>query len=170
MSCRGVLGTGAEESSRQLGVRLQCTGIGTDSKSGLFSDYWPGPERFSRTDYVASSIQRGRDMGLPSYSQALLALGLEPPKNWSALNPQVEPQVNINNNNNNAITMTVGGGEMVQLVTCLSHKHGDLNLNIQHLPKTLRCFGDPSSREAEIGLLTLTRQPIQPSQNSDTQV
>ncbi|CAO2579085.1 Dual oxidase 2 [Lemmus lemmus] len=56
-------------------------------------DYWPGPDRFSRTDYVASSIQRGRDMGLPSYSQALLALGLEPPKNWSALNPQVEPQV-----------------------------------------------------------------------------
>nr|XP_034351294.1 dual oxidase 2 isoform X2 [Arvicanthis niloticus] len=56
-------------------------------------DYWPGPERFSRTDYVASSIQRGRDMGLPSYSQALLALGLEPPKNWSAINPKVEPQV-----------------------------------------------------------------------------
>ncbi|XP_052037430.1 dual oxidase 2 isoform X2 [Apodemus sylvaticus] len=56
-------------------------------------DYWPGPERFSRTDYVASSIQRGRDMGMPSYSQALLALGLEPPKNWSALNPQVDPQV-----------------------------------------------------------------------------
>ncbi|XP_005364426.1 dual oxidase 2 isoform X2 [Microtus ochrogaster] len=56
-------------------------------------DYWPGPDRFSRTDYVASSIQRGRDMGLPSYSEALLALGLEPPKNWSTLNPQVEPQV-----------------------------------------------------------------------------
>nr|XP_048315698.1 dual oxidase 2 isoform X2 [Myodes glareolus] len=56
-------------------------------------DYWPGPDRFSRTDYVASSIQRGRDMGLPSYSQALRAFGLEPPKNWSALNPQVEPQV-----------------------------------------------------------------------------
>uniref|UniRef100_A0A8C0WUU0 NAD(P)H oxidase (H2O2-forming) n=1 Tax=Castor canadensis TaxID=51338 RepID=A0A8C0WUU0_CASCN len=35
-------------------------------------DYWPGPDKFSRTDYVASSIQRGRDMGLPSYSQALL--------------------------------------------------------------------------------------------------
>ncbi|XP_051000997.1 dual oxidase 2 isoform X2 [Acomys russatus] len=56
-------------------------------------DYWPGPDRFSRTDYVASSIQRGRDMGLPSYSQALLALGLEPPKNWSSLNLRVEPQV-----------------------------------------------------------------------------
>ncbi|XP_034506347.1 dual oxidase 2-like, partial [Ailuropoda melanoleuca] len=32
-------------------------------------DYWPGPGKFSRTDYVASSIQRGRDMGLPSYTQ-----------------------------------------------------------------------------------------------------
>ncbi|XP_058397475.1 LOW QUALITY PROTEIN: dual oxidase 2 [Diceros bicornis minor] len=56
-------------------------------------DYWPGPGKFSRTDYVASSIQRGRDMGLPSYSQALLALGLETPKNWSDLNPKVDPQV-----------------------------------------------------------------------------
>ncbi|KAM4829010.1 dual oxidase 2 [Thomomys bottae] len=56
-------------------------------------DYWPGPDKFSRTDYVASSIQRGRDMGLPSYSQALLALGKEPPKNWTDLNPKVEPQV-----------------------------------------------------------------------------
>ncbi|XP_058150088.1 dual oxidase 2 [Dasypus novemcinctus] len=56
-------------------------------------DYWPGPGKFSRTDYMASSIQRGRDMGLPTYSQALLALGLEAPKNWSDLNPNVEPQV-----------------------------------------------------------------------------
>lgn len=79
----------------------------TDSKSGLFSDYWPGPDRYSRTDYVASSIQSGRDMGLPSYSQALQALGLEPPKNWSALNPKVDPQVN-RNNNNNTLTMAVG--------------------------------------------------------------
>ncbi|XP_066132664.1 dual oxidase 2 isoform X1 [Saccopteryx bilineata] len=56
-------------------------------------DYWPGPGKFSRTDYVASSIQRGRDMGLPSYNQALLALGLETPKNWSYLNPNVDPEV-----------------------------------------------------------------------------
>ncbi|KAK2103656.1 Dual oxidase 2 [Saguinus oedipus] len=56
-------------------------------------DYWPGPGKFSRTDYVASSIQRGRDMGLPSYSQALLAWGLDIPKNWSDLNPNVDPQV-----------------------------------------------------------------------------
>uniref|UniRef100_A0A4X1VGQ6 NAD(P)H oxidase (H2O2-forming) n=1 Tax=Sus scrofa TaxID=9823 RepID=A0A4X1VGQ6_PIG len=56
-------------------------------------DYWPGPGKFSRTDYVASSIQRGRDMGLPSYTQALQALGLNTPKNWSDFNPNVDPQV-----------------------------------------------------------------------------
>ncbi|KAM6180623.1 dual oxidase 2 isoform 2-T2 [Erethizon dorsatum] len=56
-------------------------------------DYWPGPGKYSRTDYVASSIQRGRDMGLPSYGQALQAFGLEPPKNWSDLGPHVDPQV-----------------------------------------------------------------------------
>nr|XP_021551450.1 dual oxidase 2 [Neomonachus schauinslandi] len=56
-------------------------------------DYWPGPGKFSRTDYVASSIQRGRDMGLPSYTQALMALGLDTPRNWSHINPHVDPQV-----------------------------------------------------------------------------
>ncbi|KAM6201100.1 dual oxidase 2-like isoform 2-T2 [Rhynchocyon petersi] len=58
-------------------------------------DFWPGTGKFSRTDYVASSIQRGRDMGLPSYNQALMALGLETPKNWSDLNSNssVEPEV-----------------------------------------------------------------------------
>ncbi|KAB0406802.1 hypothetical protein E2I00_011336, partial [Balaenoptera physalus] len=56
-------------------------------------DYWPGPGKYSRTDYVASSIQRGRDMGLPSYSQARQALGLKTPENWSDLNPNVDPQV-----------------------------------------------------------------------------
>ncbi|XP_026939979.1 dual oxidase 2 isoform X2 [Sagmatias obliquidens] len=56
-------------------------------------DYWPGPGKFSRTDYVASSIQRGRDMGLPSYSQARQALGLETPGNWSDLNTTVDRQM-----------------------------------------------------------------------------
>ncbi|XP_037358296.1 dual oxidase 2 [Talpa occidentalis] len=56
-------------------------------------DYWPGPGKFSRTDYVASSIQRGRDMGLPSYIQALQALKLPTPKNWTELNSTVESQV-----------------------------------------------------------------------------
>ena len=56
-------------------------------------------------------------MGLPSYSQALLALGLEPPKNWSALNPQVEQQVN----NINITIVAPGGREMIQLIRYSLH-------------------------------------------------
>uniref|UniRef100_A0A7N4PVT1 NAD(P)H oxidase (H2O2-forming) n=1 Tax=Sarcophilus harrisii TaxID=9305 RepID=A0A7N4PVT1_SARHA len=56
-------------------------------------DYWPGSGKFSRTDYVASSIQRGRDLGLPSYNQALEAMGLQPLENWNTLNSNLEPHV-----------------------------------------------------------------------------
>uniref|UniRef100_A0A8C3NJW9 NAD(P)H oxidase (H2O2-forming) n=1 Tax=Geospiza parvula TaxID=87175 RepID=A0A8C3NJW9_GEOPR len=56
-------------------------------------DYWYGPLRYSRTDYVASWIQRGRDFGLPTYNQARQRFGLEPLQNWSSLAPHLEPQV-----------------------------------------------------------------------------
>uniref|UniRef100_A0A6I8P7D8 NAD(P)H oxidase (H2O2-forming) n=1 Tax=Ornithorhynchus anatinus TaxID=9258 RepID=A0A6I8P7D8_ORNAN len=56
-------------------------------------DYWPGPEKFSRTDYVASSIQRGRDLGLPSYNQALEAMGLKTLTSWKDFNSSVDPEV-----------------------------------------------------------------------------
>lgn len=39
-------------------------------------------------------------MGLPSYSQALQALGLKIPRNWSDLNPKVDPQVRNSDDNN----------------------------------------------------------------------
>ncbi|NWY30255.1 DUOX2 oxidase, partial [Pheucticus melanocephalus] len=56
-------------------------------------DFWYGPLKFSRTDYVASWIQRGRDFGLPTYNQARQHFGLEPLQNWSSLAPHLEPQV-----------------------------------------------------------------------------
>ncbi|NXF10271.1 DUOX2 oxidase, partial [Smithornis capensis] len=56
-------------------------------------DYWYGPLKYSRTDYVASWIQRGRDLGLPTYNQARERFGLKPLQNWSNLAPHVEPQV-----------------------------------------------------------------------------
>ncbi|NWT05500.1 DUOX2 oxidase, partial [Mionectes macconnelli] len=56
-------------------------------------DYWYGPLKYSRTDYVASWIQRGRDLGLPTYNQARERLGLKPLQNWSNLAPHLEPQV-----------------------------------------------------------------------------
>uniref|UniRef100_A0A8C5UCB1 NAD(P)H oxidase (H2O2-forming) n=1 Tax=Malurus cyaneus samueli TaxID=2593467 RepID=A0A8C5UCB1_9PASS len=56
-------------------------------------DYWYGPLKYSRTDYVASWLQRGRDLGLPTYNQARERFGLKPLQNWSNLAPHLEPQV-----------------------------------------------------------------------------
>ncbi|XP_053573547.1 dual oxidase 1-like [Bombina bombina] len=52
-------------------------------------DYWYGPVIYSRTDYISSSIQRGRDLGLCSYNQAREYFGLTPIKNWKYINPQL---------------------------------------------------------------------------------
>uniref|UniRef100_A0A8C0ANC7 NAD(P)H oxidase (H2O2-forming) n=1 Tax=Buteo japonicus TaxID=224669 RepID=A0A8C0ANC7_9AVES len=56
-------------------------------------DYWYGPLKYSRTDYVASWFQRGRDLGLPTYNQARERFGLEPLQNWSDFAPHLEQQV-----------------------------------------------------------------------------
>uniref|UniRef100_U3K5K7 NAD(P)H oxidase (H2O2-forming) n=1 Tax=Ficedula albicollis TaxID=59894 RepID=U3K5K7_FICAL len=56
-------------------------------------DYWYGPIKYSRTDLVASWVQRGRDFGLPTYNQVRQRFGLEPLQNWSNLAPHLEPQV-----------------------------------------------------------------------------
>ncbi|XP_058150089.1 dual oxidase 1 [Dasypus novemcinctus] len=50
-------------------------------------DFWPGPLKFSRTDHLASCLQRGRDLGLPSYTKARAALGLPPISRWQDINP-----------------------------------------------------------------------------------
>ncbi|XP_017728324.1 PREDICTED: dual oxidase 1 isoform X1 [Rhinopithecus bieti] len=50
-------------------------------------DFWPGPLKFSRTDHLASCLQRGRDLGLPSYNKARAALGLSPITHWQDINP-----------------------------------------------------------------------------------
>ncbi|XP_054095557.1 dual oxidase 1 isoform X3 [Callithrix jacchus] len=49
-------------------------------------DFWPGPLKFSRTDHLASCLQRGRDLGLPSYNKARAALGLPPITRWQDIN------------------------------------------------------------------------------------
>lgn len=50
-------------------------------------DFWPGPLKFSRTDYLASCLLRGRDLGLPSYTKARATLGLPPVTRWQDINP-----------------------------------------------------------------------------------
>uniref|UniRef100_A0A452UWQ2 NAD(P)H oxidase (H2O2-forming) n=1 Tax=Ursus maritimus TaxID=29073 RepID=A0A452UWQ2_URSMA len=82
------LGSGAQAVDQLLlGMASQISELEDRIVVEDLRDYWPGPSKFSRTDYVASSIQRGRDMGLPSYTQALMALGLDTPRNWSHINP-----------------------------------------------------------------------------------
>lgn len=56
--------------------------------SGIsFPDFWPGTLKFSRTDHLASCLQRSRDLGLPSYTKARAALGLPPVTRWQDINP-----------------------------------------------------------------------------------
>jgi len=79
----------------QLGLLLWlCPAI--TMASNLPTDYWYGPLKYSRTDYVASWLQRGRDLGLPTYNQAQERFGLEPLQNWSDLAPHLEQQVTAN--------------------------------------------------------------------------
>ncbi|XP_048812014.1 dual oxidase 2 [Lagopus muta] len=56
-------------------------------------DYWYGPLKYSRTDYVASWLQRGRDLGLPTYNQALERFGLEPLQDWANFAPHSHQKV-----------------------------------------------------------------------------
>ncbi|XP_067161574.1 dual oxidase 2 [Apteryx mantelli] len=56
-------------------------------------DYWYGPLKYTRTDYVASWLQRGRDIGLPTYNQAREQFGLKPLQTWTDLAPHLGEQV-----------------------------------------------------------------------------
>lgn len=56
-----------------------------------------GPLRFSRSDVVALTIQRGRDFGLQGYADVRKALDLPPVQTFEDINPELSgtnPQVN----------------------------------------------------------------------------
>ncbi|XP_013876952.1 dual oxidase 1 [Austrofundulus limnaeus] len=52
-------------------------------------DYMYGPLRFTRTDLVAVTIQRGRDFGLQSYNNMRKALDLPPVSTFEEINPDL---------------------------------------------------------------------------------
>jgi dual oxidase len=55
-----------------------------------------GPLRFSRSDLVALTIQRGRDFGIPTYSEVRQALDLPAIMTFGEINPELNrsnPQV-----------------------------------------------------------------------------
>lgn len=60
------------------------------------ADFMYGPLRFSRTDLVAMTVQRGRDFGLRSYTEIRKALDLPPVKTFEDINLELNsnnPQV-----------------------------------------------------------------------------
>ncbi|KAM9351638.1 dual oxidase 2 [Symphorus nematophorus] len=52
-------------------------------------DFMYGPLRFTRSDLVAMTIQRGRDFGLRSYTEVRKALDLPPIKTFEDINPKL---------------------------------------------------------------------------------
>ncbi|XP_069480819.1 dual oxidase 1-like [Ambystoma mexicanum] len=50
-------------------------------------DFWYGPFQYSRTDYIACRIQRGRDLGLCCYNKAREFFGLNVTTDWKDINP-----------------------------------------------------------------------------------
>ncbi|XP_039990207.1 dual oxidase 1 isoform X1 [Xiphias gladius] len=52
-------------------------------------DYMYGPLRFTRTDLVAMTVQRGRDFGLRSYTEVRKALDLPSVKTFEDINPEL---------------------------------------------------------------------------------
>uniref|UniRef100_A0A3Q2D4C6 NAD(P)H oxidase (H2O2-forming) n=1 Tax=Cyprinodon variegatus TaxID=28743 RepID=A0A3Q2D4C6_CYPVA len=71
-------------------------------------DYLYGPLRFSRTDLVALTIQRGRDFGLQSYTETRRALDLPPVKTFEEINPELS-------RTNPQVTATQYGGDISKL-------------------------------------------------------
>ncbi|XP_037624041.1 dual oxidase 1 [Sebastes umbrosus] len=52
-------------------------------------DFMYGPMRFSRSDLVAMTIQRGRDFGLRSYNEVRKALDMQPVETFEDINPEI---------------------------------------------------------------------------------
>ncbi|KAK2842412.1 hypothetical protein Q5P01_012612 [Channa striata] len=52
-------------------------------------DYMYGPLKFTRTDLVAVTVQRGRDFGLRGYAEVRKALDLPPVKSFDDINPEL---------------------------------------------------------------------------------
>uniref|UniRef100_A0A672S969 NAD(P)H oxidase (H2O2-forming) n=1 Tax=Sinocyclocheilus grahami TaxID=75366 RepID=A0A672S969_SINGR len=77
-------------------------------------DYMYGPLRFSRSDAVALTIQRGRDFGLPSYNQIRESLNMRPVNSWDEINPklnntQVLELAELYENDTSRLDLFVGG-------------------------------------------------------------
>ncbi|XP_063170259.1 dual oxidase 2 [Candoia aspera] len=69
-----------------LGMSSQITKQQDNTVVEDLRDYWYGTVKYSRMDFVASWIQRGRDLGLSTYNKAREFFQLQPAKEWKDIN------------------------------------------------------------------------------------
>ncbi|XP_053129203.1 dual oxidase 2-like isoform X1 [Hemicordylus capensis] len=68
-----------------LGMRLQIAEREDNIVVEDLRDYWYGALKYSRTDFVASWVQRGRDLGLSTYNKAREFFKLDPVDEWQKI-------------------------------------------------------------------------------------
>ncbi|KAJ7311206.1 hypothetical protein JRQ81_006817 [Phrynocephalus forsythii] len=76
-------------------------------------DYWYGTVKYSRMDFVASWIQRARDLGLSTYNKVREFFNLKPAKEWQEIvqgNQTLLEEVSaLYGNNTGRLEMLIGG-------------------------------------------------------------
>ncbi|XP_007424741.1 dual oxidase 2 [Python bivittatus] len=96
-----------------LGMSSQITKLEDNIVVEDLRDYWYGTVKYSRMDFVASWIQRGRDLGLSTYNKAREFFRLQPAKNWTDIKQKnqkiLELTANLYGNNPDHLELLLGG-------------------------------------------------------------
>ncbi|KAM6426630.1 dual oxidase 2 [Liasis olivaceus] len=107
------LQTGEDVDDLLLGMSSQITKLEDNIVVEDLRDYWYGTVKYSRMDFVASWIQRGRDLGLSTYNKAREFFRLQPAKNWTDIKQKnrkiLELTANLYGNNPDHLELLLGG-------------------------------------------------------------
>eukprot|EP00069_Balaena_mysticetus_P020315 bmy_12677T0 len=84
-----AIATGAESTQtyKELKMWTRCCWAWPPRSLSERTMWWLRTYEFSRTDHLASCLQRGWDVGLPAYTKARATLGLPPVTRWQDVNP-----------------------------------------------------------------------------------
>uniref|UniRef100_A0A8D0BPC5 NAD(P)H oxidase (H2O2-forming) n=1 Tax=Salvator merianae TaxID=96440 RepID=A0A8D0BPC5_SALMN len=75
-------------------------------------DFWYGTVKYSRMDFVASWIQRGRDLGLPTYNDIREHFKLKPATEWKEIHQNqtlIEKLTELYTENLDSLELPIGG-------------------------------------------------------------
>ncbi|TKC33554.1 hypothetical protein EI555_021218 [Monodon monoceros] len=84
-----AIATGAESTQtyKELKMWTRCCWAWPPRSLSERTMWWLRMHEFFHTDHLASCLQPGRDLGLPSYTKARATLGLPPVTRWQDVNP-----------------------------------------------------------------------------------